>query len=129
MPKRSSKARDVKQLGRSEPPPLIAYLAHVTREGRYWLAEFPECPGCQTFGLSEQDLRRMAEEALAEWLEARLSAGEVPPEPKATPSGKSTWAIPVEAILSANLRRTWSGEGAPKKNTAAVSKKRRAGAR
>jgi predicted RNase H-like HicB family nuclease/DNA-binding XRE family transcriptional regulator len=59
------------------------YIAFVTREGRHWLAEFPDCPGCQTFAGSQDELARMAKEALEGWLEAHLVDGQVPPAPKA----------------------------------------------
>jgi predicted RNase H-like HicB family nuclease len=93
-----------------EPPPLIAYAANITRERRYWLADFPECPGCQTFALSEHELRRVAEEALAGWLEAQIAVGAAPPTPAPVAAGQFVWAVPVEAVLAAKLRRIWSGQ-------------------
>jgi predicted RNase H-like HicB family nuclease/DNA-binding XRE family transcriptional regulator len=61
----------------------MQYRARVTQEGTQWLASFPDCPGCQTFGDSKQDLQAMAEDALSGWLEAHLVDGESPPRPKA----------------------------------------------
>jgi predicted RNase H-like HicB family nuclease len=114
MPKRSSK-----------PPPLIAYATKVTREGKYWLVEFPDCPGCQTFALSEPELRWIAEEALAGWLETRIAGGEVPPRPTAKHDPRGL-AVPVEAILSTRLRRLWDG-AASGKDMAAAELGRRGG--
>src|SRR5213079_3626750 len=41
------------------------YTAVVTREGKQTLAEFPGCPGCQTFADRDEDIAERAEEALA----------------------------------------------------------------
>jgi hypothetical protein len=51
------------------------YTAIVRREGRHWLADFPDCPGCQTFSVSQTLLDR--EEALALPLDIRLGARRV----------------------------------------------------
>ena len=58
------------------------YTAIVTKEGKQTLAEFPGCPGCQTFADPGEDVAERAEEALAGWLEAQLVSGQAPPEPK-----------------------------------------------
>lgn len=55
------------------------YTAKVTREGKFWLAEFPDAPGCQTFAESREDLEAMAHEALDGWLRSWLVTGEMPP--------------------------------------------------
>ena len=31
----------------------MQYYAYIRREGRHVLAEFPDCPGCQTFGTAD----------------------------------------------------------------------------
>jgi len=46
------------------------YRARLTREGRRWLVDFPDCPGCQTFGQSQASALTAAREALEGWLEA-----------------------------------------------------------
>jgi len=58
------------------------YTAVVTKDGRQTLAEFPGCPGCQTFADPGQDIGERASEALLGWLEAHLASGQAPPEPK-----------------------------------------------
>jgi predicted RNase H-like HicB family nuclease/DNA-binding XRE family transcriptional regulator len=61
----------------------MQYRARITQEGKHWLASFTDCPGCQTFGDSKEDVIAMAEDALSGWLEAHLVDGESPPRPKA----------------------------------------------
>ncbi|MCL2824844.1 MAG: type II toxin-antitoxin system HicB family antitoxin [Polyangiaceae bacterium] len=53
------------------------YQAKISRENQYWLAEFPDCPGCQTFAESESELFAMATEALHGWIEVSLEYGDV----------------------------------------------------
>ncbi|MEZ4457238.1 MAG: helix-turn-helix transcriptional regulator [Gemmatimonadales bacterium] len=59
----------------------MRYLAIVRREGRYETAEFPDCPGCQTFAEAPDDLAVAAAEALAGWLETSLAHGDAPAPP------------------------------------------------
>jgi predicted RNase H-like HicB family nuclease len=49
--------------------------AIVTKEGRQTLAEFPGCPGCQTFADAGDDIGNCASEALLGWLEALGEGG------------------------------------------------------
>jgi antitoxin HicB len=60
----------------------MEYIAKFTHEDDHILVEFPDCPGCQTFGDNEEHARQMAEEALEGWLEANLIGGKVPPRPR-----------------------------------------------
>ena len=60
----------------------MQYVATITREGKHWLAEFPDAPGCQTFAESEKGLRAMAQDALEGWLRAHLVSGDVPDRPR-----------------------------------------------
>jgi len=73
----------------------MQYVALVTKEGRRQLAEFPDCPGCQTFAESGEDIKSVAQEALEGWLEAHLVAGEAPPWPSKVRPGKNRRAIAV----------------------------------
>ena len=57
------------------------YQAIVTQEGDEWLAEFPDCPGCQTFANSRPKVIKAAAEALDGWLETTLAAGDIPQLP------------------------------------------------
>ncbi|HET6921816.1 MAG TPA: helix-turn-helix transcriptional regulator [Anaeromyxobacteraceae bacterium] len=61
----------------------MRYLAIVTRDRRFTLARFPDCPGCQTFVGRAAAIGRAAREALEGWLEAELLAGRAPPRPSA----------------------------------------------
>lgn len=59
------------------------YNAQLTQEGERWLVEFPDCPGCQTFGDSREHALTRAQEALEGWLETILDLRRVPPRPTA----------------------------------------------
>jgi predicted RNase H-like HicB family nuclease len=66
----------------------MEYWARVTREGRFWLAEFPEAPGCQTFVEAKGDLREAAREAIEGWLKAELQGRRIPPRPRSHRGGE-----------------------------------------
>ena len=57
---------------------LPNYEAKIRQVGKYWIIEFPNAPGCQTFGTSEADAIAQGWEALEGWLEAHLLDGVVP---------------------------------------------------
>jgi antitoxin HicB len=59
----------------------MEYIAKLTTEDGHWLVEFPDCPGCQTFGETKAEALEMANEALEGWLEAHLEHGDAPPRP------------------------------------------------
>jgi predicted RNase H-like HicB family nuclease/DNA-binding XRE family transcriptional regulator len=87
------------------------YVAYIHREGKHWLAEFPDCPGCQTFAESGGALLEAAREALDGWLEAYLVSGQVPPRPKRhtrPPAGKRIAPIHVNGGLTAALEIRWA---------------------
>jgi DNA-binding XRE family transcriptional regulator/predicted RNase H-like HicB family nuclease len=86
------------------------YVAYISKEGRHTLAEFPDCPGCQTFSDGE-DLAALAREALEGWLEAHLVDGQVPPRPverTGAPQGVSVARVPVRPGLAAALEIRWA---------------------
>lgn len=88
----------------------MQYYAYVRHEGRHVLAEFPDCPGCQTFGTAD-DIGDMAREALEGWLEAHLVGGQVPPKPHEhhrAPAGAKLAAVPVRAGLTVALNLRWA---------------------
>lgn len=60
----------------------MQYVAKLTQERERWLVEFPDCPGCQTFGETRDEALEMAREALDGWLETSLEYGDVPPRPR-----------------------------------------------
>lgn len=87
------------------------YVAYVSREGKHLLAEFPDCPGCQTFADSGDELADAAREALEGWLEAHLVDGQVPARPAShvrPPNGKKLARIPVRPGLAAALHIRWA---------------------
>jgi DNA-binding XRE family transcriptional regulator/predicted RNase H-like HicB family nuclease len=88
----------------------MQYYAYIRREGRHVLAEFPDCPGCQTFGTAD-DIGDVAREALEGWLEAHLVGGQIPPKPQehvGAPQGAKLAPIPVRAGLAVSLTLRWA---------------------
>jgi len=87
------------------------YAAYISREGDNVLAEFPDCPGCQTFAESGDALADAAREALEGWLEAHLVDGQVPPRPVSrtgAPRNTKVAQISVRARLAAALQVRWA---------------------
>jgi DNA-binding XRE family transcriptional regulator/predicted RNase H-like HicB family nuclease len=91
------------------------YAAHVHKEGKHWLAELPDAPGCQTFADSAEELRAAAKEALEGWLEAHLVGGEAPDRPRArtrAPSGRKLWRVHVDPSLATVMHLRWARQEA-----------------
>jgi DNA-binding XRE family transcriptional regulator/predicted RNase H-like HicB family nuclease len=88
----------------------MQYTAIVTKEGKQTLAEFPQCPGCQTFADPGENIFERAEEALSGWLEAHLASGQAPPEPKKVRIRGRVRRIevPVPAKLAVKLALRWA---------------------
>src|SRR5262245_6888423 len=89
----------------------MQYDAYIYREAKHWLADFPDCPGCQTFADSGDDLPEAAAEALEGWLESHLVSGQVPPRPRKhskAPSGKKLARVSVRSGLAAALEIRWA---------------------
>jgi DNA-binding XRE family transcriptional regulator/predicted RNase H-like HicB family nuclease len=87
------------------------YDAFVRREGKHVLAEFPDCPGCQTFADGRDALAAAAQEALEGWLEGHLVGGKIPPRPRErgrAPAGAKLARVPVRAGLAASLAVRWA---------------------
>lgn len=93
----------------------MQYSAYISREGKYVLADFPDCPGCQTFAENGDALASAAKEALEGWLEAHLVDGQIPPRPvarKTAPAGRKLARIDVRPGLAAALLIRWAREDA-----------------
>lgn len=91
------------------------YAAYVHRDGKHWLAEFPDAPGCQTFADSEGELRGAAKEAIEGWLEAHLVGGAAPDRPRMrhrTPAGRKLWKVHVDSSLSTAVHLRWARQNA-----------------
>jgi DNA-binding XRE family transcriptional regulator/predicted RNase H-like HicB family nuclease len=88
----------------------MQYTAILTKEGKQTLAEFPGCPGCQTFADPGEDIAERAQEALAGWLEAHLATGQAPPEPRRIrPKGRRrAIEVSVPAKLGVKLALRWA---------------------
>jgi len=90
----------------------MRYPAVVTKEGKNVLAEFPTCPGCQTFAPPGHDIEHEAKEALGLWLESHLQERMLPPRPprrfKAR-KGTLLW-VHVDPKLAVKLELRWMRE-------------------
>jgi ribosome-binding protein aMBF1 (putative translation factor) len=93
----------------------MRYPAWITKEGSKTLAEFPDCPGCQTFADKGEDIAAAAREALEGWLETHLAFGDAPPRPAKRPraprGAKLLWS-PVVPRLGAALMLRWARQDA-----------------
>ncbi len=92
----------------------MRYAAIITKEGRRELAEFTDCPGCQTFAEPDERILDNAREALEGWLESHLARGLVPPRPsKRAPKlrGRVLW-VAVPAKLGVKLVLRWARQEA-----------------
>jgi transcriptional regulator with XRE-family HTH domain/predicted RNase H-like HicB family nuclease len=90
----------------------MRYPAVVTKEGKNLLADFPTCPGCQTFAPPGRDIEHEAKEALELWLESHLQERMLPPRPPRTfktRTGTLLW-VPVEPRLAVKLELRWMRE-------------------
>ncbi len=81
----------------------MEYTAKLTQEGGRWLVEFPDCPGCQTFGKTKLKAIEMAKEALEGWLETSLLHGDVPPRPHPRRGTR----IPLRPRLDVAIQIRW----------------------
>jgi ribosome-binding protein aMBF1 (putative translation factor) len=88
----------------------MRYTAIVTKVGKQTLAEFPGCPGCQTFADPGESIAARAEEALTGWLEAHLVSGQAPPEPRTVrPRGRAKiMHVVVPGKLAVKLAIRWA---------------------
>ena len=92
------------------------YPATVSREGKFTLAFFPNCPGCQTQADPGERIEEQAAEALRGWLEAHLIDGEAPPRPfirapRVRKGEKVVW-IEVPLKLAVKLVVRWARQDA-----------------
>lgn len=85
----------------------MEYAAKVTREGRYTLAEFPDCPGCQTFVEGRDSIVVAAANALEGWLESHIGRDLAPPRPKKH-RGAGFTLIVVPPALAVRIELRWA---------------------
>ena len=88
----------------------MEYVGIVTREGKHWLVEFPQAPGCQTFAESRERLAIEAQDALEGWLGSWLVTDEAPPEQKRVrvPAGSESLVVRVPARLATAVTVRWA---------------------
>lgn len=92
------------------------YRCVVSREGQFTLAEFPDCPGCQTFVKGRADITVAVREALEGWLEANLGRDLIPKKPGTVriPKGAKVIEISVPMPLAFRLELRWKRADARK---------------
>lgn len=87
----------------------MRYFARLTPEKRQILVDFPDCPGCQSYGGNRAQAITRGKEALEGWLEAHLATGEAPPKPRPRkPVIEGSASILVSPILSVRLGLRWA---------------------
>ncbi len=86
----------------------MQYTARITREGRHWLAEFVDAPGCQTFAGSRSELDAMATDALIGWLKAYLVTGDAPPAPRTRRVAGNVLRVVVPPALAVAIKIRWA---------------------
>ena len=94
---------------------MITFPCIVRRERGFVTAEFPDCPGCQTFVERGKEIAPVAAEALQGWLEAWLAEGEAPPRPSRSlrrPAGGRVISIPIPQRLVLTLAIRWARQDA-----------------
>lgn len=85
----------------------MRYAAKLKKEGKYILAEFPDCPGCQTFSGRGESIQANASDALVGWLEATMAHGGTPSRPSKRVKGRVLW-VDVPLALSAKIAVRWA---------------------
>ena len=91
----------------------MRYPAIITTDGKNTLADFPDCPGCQTFAEPGESIEAQAEEALVGWLESMFEARDTvrPPSRKLSADQQVLW-VEVPAPLATALQLRWQREKA-----------------
>ena len=90
----------------------MRYPAIVIHEGKYTIADFPDCPGCVTQADPGESIEAMAKEALEGWLETHLGRSRelAPRPPKRAPKvprdAELLW-VDVSPNLAAKLSLRW----------------------
>jgi HTH-type transcriptional regulator/antitoxin HigA len=100
------------------------YLAVITHEGDRTLAEFPDCPGCQTFADSDGDIGASAKDALEGWLESSIANGDDIRPPSAhveVPEGAASLRVEIDAVTSAAVKASWARRRTPREATSELA--------
>lgn len=83
----------------------LQYTAYVRKEGRHYLIEFPDAPGCQTFADREADVHATAKEAIEGWLEAHLVEGlDLPRTRRRTGANERSVTVTISPKLALALK-------------------------
>ena len=92
----------------------MEYQALLSRDGRFFVIEFPGLQGLVTDTRDAAQVEAVAAEALESWLRAELSSGEAPPRPTSLRAKKNTKVlrvpVPFGVALALDLR--WARKAA-----------------
>src|SRR3954463_1959251 len=90
----------------------MRYPAAITREGKNTLAEFPDCPGCQTFARPGESIEAQAADVLQGWLESELLEGRTPPVPRQRLPRGGIWVeVPPLLAIRISIKRARTAAG------------------
>jgi len=90
----------------------MRYPAAITREGKNTLAEFPDCPGCQTFARPGESIEAQAADVLQGWLESELLEGRTPPMPRQRLPRGGIWVeVPPLLAIRIAIKRARTAAG------------------
>jgi DNA-binding XRE family transcriptional regulator/predicted RNase H-like HicB family nuclease len=84
----------------------VEYFASVSKDGRSWLIEFRDAPGCQTCAGTKDEIAATAKEAIEGWLESWLVTGEAPPRP--TGVAAEGLRVEIDAALAIAIEIRWA---------------------
>lgn len=86
---------------------FLEYPAAIRKEDAYFMIEFPDCPGCQTFTLIESEIPSVAAAALNGWIASALSEGKnvAPPRSNQVTATASVIQVRVADSLTNKLKR------------------------
>lgn len=101
-------------MSKHETDTALQYVAYVRKEGRRYLIEFPDAPGCQTFAERERDIYPNAQEAIEGWIEAHLVEGMELPRMRRRPNKNERCVhitISPKLVLALQFRSMRSEKG------------------
>lgn len=82
-----------------EYPAIVRPLSH--EEGKGYLVEFPDLPGCYAEGETPEDALREAEDAVESWIKTAQEFNDPIPQPQQSFSGQ--WRLRIPKSLHASL--------------------------
>lgn len=90
------------------------YVARIAPEGKFILIDFPDAPAASVYAERGEDVAKVAQEALEEWLSRELRHGEAPPRPHAGAAKPRSdeLRVRIEPHLAVRLQLRWARQDA-----------------